>query len=200
MAEHIYPEFERMLRREDKERLLGQRGVVVWLYGLSGSGKSTVANAFERALHSRGKLTQILDGDNIRSGLNQNLGFSDEDRQENIRRIAEVSKLYLNTGIVTLCSFITPRRELRQLAKETVGQGDFVEVYVRASFETCAERDPKGLYAKVLRGEVAHFTGKDSLFEEPAEGDADLVLDTEAHSLEACVTQLDTFLQARGLI
>ncbi|KAF0093185.1 MAG: adenylylsulfate kinase [Puniceicoccaceae bacterium 5H] len=200
MAENIYPEFERMLRREDKERLLGQRGVVVWLYGLSGSGKSTIANAFERLLHSRGKLTQILDGDNIRSGLNSNLGFTDEDRQENIRRIAEVSKLYLNTGVITLCSFITPRRELRRAAKEIVGQGDFVEVYVRASFETCAERDPKGLYAKVQAGQVANFTGKDSMFEEPEADEADLILDTEAHELPVCVEQLEQFLRERSLI
>lgn len=190
MAEHIYPEFARMLGRASKETLLGQRGFVVWLYGLSGSGKSTVANALERRLHAEGLLTQILDGDNIRSGLNRNLGFSDEDRAENIRRIAEVARLYVHTGIVTLTSFITPTQALRQLARETIGAEDFVEVYVRASFEACARRDPKGLYAKVAAGEVKQFTGKDSSFEEPGEGSDAVVLDTEAHSLEACVEQL----------
>ena len=179
-----------MLGREDKENLLKQKGVVVWMYGLSGSGKSTLANALERKLHAAGWLTQILDGDNIRSGLNKNLGFSDEDRTENIRRISEVAKLYLHTGIITLTSFICPRRELRALARETVGADDFIETYIKASYETCAQRDPKGLYAKVQAGEVKHFTGKDSGFEEPEPQDEAVILDTEAHSLESCVDQL----------
>lgn len=196
-ATNIYPEFARMLGRPDKERLLRQRGVVVWMYGLSGSGKSTLANALERRLHSEGFLTQILDGDNIRSGLNRNLGFSDADRAENIRRIAEVAKLYLHTGIITLTSFITPRRELRALAREVVGAEDFVEVYVRASFEVCAQRDPKGLYQKAAEGKVQQFTGKDSAFEEPQPGEAALVLDTEAHALEDCLFQLYSHLQPR---
>jgi len=187
MSSHIYPEFARMLGRADKEALLGQHGLVVWLYGLSGSGKSTVAYALERRLHAERWLTQILYGDNIRSGLNRNLGFTDDDRLENIRRISEVAKLYLHTGVVTLTSFITPRRELRALAREIVGPENFVEVYVRASFETCAERDPKGLYAKVKAGEVKHFTGKDSGFEEPAPEDDAFVLDTETHDLPTCV-------------
>ena len=166
-----------MLGREDKQRLLKQRGCVVWLYGLSGSGKSTLANALERRLHAEGVLTQILDGDNIRSGLNNNLGFSDEDRAENIRRIAEVAKLFRDAGIVTLASFITPTNALRQSAKEIVGE-DFLEVYVRCPFETCAERDVKGLYAKAKAGGVKNFTGKDSTFEEP--DSADLTIDTES--------------------
>jgi len=177
-----------MLGRADKERLLAQRSVVVWFYGLSGSGKSTIANAVERALHAQGRMTQILDGDNIRTGLNNNLGFSDADRAENIRRIAEVAKLFLNAGVITLTSFITPRRDLRQLARSIVGPEDFIEVYVRASYETCASRDPKGLYAKAAAGNVAHFTGKDSAFEEPAPDDPTvLVLDTEALSLDQSV-------------
>lgn len=179
-----------MLGREDKEKLLKQQGIVVWMYGLSGSGKSTIANALERKLHADGWLTQILDGDNIRSGLNNNLGFTDEDRSENIRRISEVAKLYLNTGIITLTSFICPRRELRALARETIGETDFIETYIKASFETCAERDPKGLYAKVKAGEVKHFTGKDSGFEEPEAEDGAEIVDTEAGTLEACVDQL----------
>lgn len=197
MADNIYPEFARMLNRASKEKLLGQRGFVLWLYGLSGSGKSTIANALERRLHAEGLLTQILDGDNIRSGLNRNLGFSDEDRAENIRRIAEVAKLYVHTGIITLASFITPARALRQLARETIGAEDFIEVYVRASFDTCAARDPKGLYAKVAAGQVAQFTGKDSSFEEPVQSDDAFVLDTEKHTLDACVEQLYQQIRSR---
>lgn len=188
IPENIHPEFARMLGRSDKESLLGQRGIVVWMYGLSGSGKSTIANAVERKLHAAGRLTQILDGDNIRSGLNRNLGFTDADREENIRRIAEVAKLFLHAGVITLTSFITPRRVLRDLARSIVGPDDFIEVYVRASFETCAQRDVKGLYAKAASGQVANFTGKDSGFEEPAA--PDLILDTETLSLDSCVATL----------
>lgn len=177
-----------MLGRADKENLLSQNGKVLWLYGLSGSGKSTIANAAERKLHTQGRFTQILDGDNIRSGLNADLGFSDEDRLENIRRISEVAKLFLNAGCITLTSFITPKAELREIARKIVGPEDFIEVYVHASFETCAERDVKGLYAKAKAGGVKHFTGKDSSFEIPE--NPDLRLDTELHSLEDCVDQL----------
>ena len=186
-----------MLGREAKEALLKQHSTVYWLYGLSGSGKSTIANAFERELHKSGYLTQILDGDNIRSGLNSNLGFSDEDRAENIRRIAEVAKLYLHSGLITITSFICPTRELRLLARSHVGEADFVEVFVKASFETCAERDPKGLYAKASAGKIANFTGKDSAFEEPADADDALVLDTEIQSLEDCVQSLLAVHKAR---
>ena len=180
-VENIHPVFDRMLGREAKEARLGQRGLVVWLYGLSGSGKSTIAIALERRLAEEGFFTQILDGDNIRSGLNRNLGFSDEDRLENIRRIAEVARLFAQAGVVTLTSFITPRRELRELARGIVGAEDFLEVYVEASFEACAERDPKGLYAKAASGSVAQFTGKDSAFEEPEV--PDLSLPTESLSV-----------------
>ena len=186
-----------MLGRDSKESLLQQRSSVFWLYGLSGSGKSTIANAFERRLHDSGFLTQILDGDNIRSGLNANLTFSDEDRKENIRRIAEVSKLYLNSGLITIASFICPTRELRKLARQIVGPADFVEVYVKASFETCAERDPKGLYAKAKAGEIPNFTGKDSAFEPPLSTDTAHVLDTENASIETCVQSLFALHQAR---
>ena len=195
--ENIHTEFHRMLGREAKEALLKQRSTVYWLYGLSGSGKSTIANAFERELHKAGFLTQILDGDNIRSGLNSNLGFSDEDRAENIRRIAEVAKLYLNSGLITITSFICPTRELRLLARSHVGEADFVEVFVKASFETCAKRDPKGLYAKASKGKIANFTGKDSAFEEPQDGDDVLILDTEDQSLEDCVQSLLAVHKAR---
>ena len=152
MVENIHTEFHRMLGRTDKEKILGQKGKVLWLYGLSGSGKSTIANAAERKLNGAGRFTQILDGDNIRSGLNADLGFSDEDRLENIRRISEVAKLFLNAGCITLTSFITPKAELREMARKIVGPEDFLEVYVHASFETCAKRDVKGLYAKAKAG------------------------------------------------
>jgi adenylylsulfate kinase len=187
-VENIHPVFDRMLGREAKEVRLGQRGLVVWLYGLSGSGKSTIAIALERRLAEEGFFTQILDGDNIRSGLNRNLGFADEDRQENIRRIAEVARLFAQAGVVTLTSFITPRRELRELARGIVGPVDFLEVYVEASFDTCAVRDPKGLYAKAASGGVAQFTGKDSAFEEPEV--PDLRLPTESLSVGDAVELL----------
>jgi len=163
---------------------------VIWLCGLSGSGKSTIANATERILHQQGRATVILDGDNIRSGLNSNLGFSDDDRLENVRRIAEVAKLFSSQGLITIVSAITPRGELRDVARGILGK-DFFEVYVRASFEACAARDVKGLYAKAAKGEIANFTGKDSSFEEPMQ--ADLVLDSERLTLEECV---DTLLEA----
>lgn len=191
-SEHIYPEFERMLTRADKEKLLGQRGCVIWLFGLSGSGKSTLANALERRLHAEGVLTKLLDGDNIRSGLNRGLGFSDEDRSENIRRIAEVARLFLQAGVVTIASFITPKRELREMARAIVGADDFREVYVKCSFEKCAARDVKGLYAKAASGHVSQFTGKDSDFEEPA--GADLVLDSEAESVDESCARLYNFV------
>lgn len=187
--ENIHPTFGQLLDREAKEALLNQRGLVVWLYGLSGSGKSTLATALERRLHEEGVFTQVLDGDNIRTGLNNNLGFSDEDRSENIRRIAEVAKLFAMAGLVTITSFICPRNELRTLAREIVGQADFLEVYVECSFETCEQREVKGLYAKAKAGQVQNFTGMDSSFEAPEPRDAaDLILNTdnqaEGESLE----------------
>lgn len=180
--ENIHTEFHRMLGRGAKEAQLKQRGHVFWFYGLSGSGKSTLANALERKLAEAGFVTKILDGDNIRSGLNRDLGFSDADRLENIRRIAEVARLFLDAGIVVFTSFITPKRELRNVASEIVGAGDVTPVYVEASFETCAERDVKGLYAKAASGGVKHFTGKDSAFEAPESGDPDWVISTDRQS------------------
>ena len=195
--DHIYPVFDKMLPREAKESLLSQRGVVVWMYGLSGSGKSTLANLLERRLHGDGRLVKVLDGDNIRSGLNQNLGFSDGDRFENIRRVSEVAKLFVESGIITIASFITPTNELRKLARETIGDADLLEVYVKASYEACAARDPKGLYAKVNAGEVKQFTGKDSGFEEPDR--ADLILDTEALSEDESLAQLLAAVTGKAL-
>lgn len=187
-SEHLYPVFDKMLPRSAKEALLGQSGAVIWMYGLSGSGKSTLANLLERRLHEDGRLVKVLDGDNIRSGLNRNLGFSDEDRRENIRRVSEVAKLFAECGVITISSFITPTNELRRLAREVVGADDLLEVYIKASFETCQARDPKGLYAKVVAGEVERFTGKDSAFEEPE--NPDLVIDTEILDEAQCLTLL----------
>jgi adenylylsulfate kinase len=183
----IHPEFHRFLQRNDKETLLRQRGIVVWMCGLSGSGKSTIANAAERVLHQQGRFTTILDGDNLRTGLNANLGFSDQDRLENIRRIAETAKILVSQGVITFVSAITPRGELRDLARGLIGD-DLFEVYIKASYEACEKRDVKGLYAKAARGEIQHFTGKDGSFEPPH--NADLVLDTEATSIEDAVFEL----------
>ncbi len=149
---NITPIFDRMMQREDKERLLNQRGVMIWLTGLSGSGKSTIAIALERELHKRGLLCRILDGDNIRTGINNNLGFSPEDRKENIRRIAEVSKLFLDSGIITIAAFISPNDNIREMAADIIGKDDFYEIFVSTPLEECEKRDVKGLYAKARRG------------------------------------------------
>jgi len=184
---NIHPEFHRFLQRNDKQALLKQQGLVIWMCGLSGSGKSTIANAAERVLHQQGRFTVILDGDNLRTGLNANLGFSDTDRLENIRRIAEVAKLLVSQGIIVFVSAITPRGELRDLARGLIGD-DLFEVYVKASYEACEKRDVKGLYAKAARGEIEHFTGKDGSFEPPH--NADLILDTETSTLEDSAFEL----------
>lgn len=184
---NIHPEFHRFLSRHDKENLLNQRGIVVWMYGLSGSGKSTIANGAERVLHQQGRFTVILDGDNLRTGLCVNLGFTDYDRLENIRRIAETAKILVSQGAITFVSAITPRGELRDLARGILGE-DLFEVYVHASYETCEQRDVKGLYAKAARGEIAHFTGKDGSFEPPV--DPNLRLDTESTSIEDAVFEV----------
>ncbi len=167
VPEHIHPIFDQLLPREAKEELLGQQAKVVWFTGLSGSGKSTVAKGLEKALHDEGLLVQVLDGDNIRSGINNNLGFSDEDRKENIRRIAEVAKLFLDAGVITLCSFVSPTHAIRDQVREIVGEENMLEVFVDASFEECEKRDVKGLYKKARSGEIKNFTGLDAPFERP---------------------------------
>ena len=187
---NLYPIFDRVLSRGEKETRLNQRGRVIWLYGLSGSGKSTLAIALERRLHAEGVVTHLLDGDNVRTGLNRDLGFTDADRSENIRRIAEVAKLFVQAGVVVICAFIAPQRAHRQLARTLIGAGDFCEIYVAASFETCAKRDPKGLYAKAGTGAVKQFTGRDSSFEPPADGDGALIIDTEAETPDASLIRL----------
>lgn len=194
-AENLFPTDHHLLGRVEKERLLGQRAMVIWLYGLSGSGKSTLANALERQLHTQGLATVLLDGDNVRTGLNRGLGFTDEDRQENIRRIAEVSKLFLKAGIIVINAFITPRNDLRKMAREIIGSGDLIEVYVKCPFEECERRDVKGLYAKAKGGDVAHFTGAASTFEEPDA--ADLVIETEGQTQEDSLEVLHGFVRPR---
>jgi adenylylsulfate kinase len=185
---NIYPIFDRMLARADKEQLLGQRSVMIWFTGLSGSGKSTIAIALERELHKRGLLCRILDGDNIRSGINNNLGFSEADRVENIRRIAEVSKLFIDSGIITIAAFISPNEEIRTMAADIIGRDDFLEIYVSTPIEECEKRDVKGLYAKARRGEIKNFTGISAPFEAPK--NPALELDTSRLSLEESVNRL----------
>ena len=165
--EHIHPIFDNILSRKDKEDLLKQKSTVVWLTGLSGSGKSTIAQRLERELHGKGFLVKLLDGDNIRTGLGSNLGFSVADRKENIRRIAETAKLFMNAGVICLCSFVSPTREIRGMAREIIGAEDFREVYVNAPLEICEARDVKGLYKKARAGIIKDFTGIDSPFEAP---------------------------------
>lgn len=167
MADNIHPIFDHILTREEKEQRLGQRAKVLWFTGLSGSGKSTLANAVERELFAQGRLTKLLDGDNIRSGINANLGFSEADRTENIRRIAEVARLFMDGGIITLCSFVSPTIAIRELARQIIGPEDFLEIYVNAPLEICEARDVKGLYKKARAGEIKNFTGIDAPFEAP---------------------------------
>lgn len=160
----IFPT-DKILLRADKEKMLKQRGIAIWMTGLSGSGKTTIAIALEQELHKKGLLTQVLDGDNIRTGINNNLGFSDIDRTENIRRIAEVTKLFVNCGIITICCFVSPTEEIRNIAKTIIGQTDFIEVFVNTPLEICEQRDVKGLYARARKGEVKDFTGISAPFE-----------------------------------
>ena len=188
MDNNIYPIFDRMQTRADKEQLLGQRGIMIWFTGLSGSGKSTIAIALERELSQRGLLCRILDGDNIRSGINNNLGFSADDRRENIRRIAEVGKLFVDTGIITLAAFISPDNEMRSMASDIIGADSFLEVYVSTPLEECERRDVKGLYAKARRGEIKNFTGISAPFEAPMSPALDL--DTSKLSLQESVERL----------
>ena len=185
---NIYPIFDRMLGRQDKESLLRQHSVMIWFTGLSGSGKSTIAIALERELHKRGLLCRILDGDNIRTGINNNLGFSEADRVENIRRIAEVSKLFIQTGIITIAAFISPSNEIREMAASIIGKEDFLEIYVNTPIEECERRDVKGLYAKARRGEIKDFTGVSAPFEAPLH--PALSLDASVLTVEESVNRL----------
>lgn len=188
IKENIYPVFDRMMTRKEKEEMLGQRGLMVWFTGLSGSGKSTLALALERELSARGILCKVLDGDNIRSGINSNLGFSAEDRRENIRRIAEVARLFVDLGVVTIASFISPERSMREMAAEIIGREDFKEIYVSTSIAECERRDVKGLYARARRGEIKDFTGVSAPYEPPVA--PALAIDTAGKTVEESVNRI----------
>jgi adenylylsulfate kinase len=188
---------EASVKREDRARVSGQRGAVLWFTGLSGSGKSTVANAVESRLNQLGRMTYLLDGDNVRTGLNSNLGFSDADRQENIRRVAHVAKLFWDANLITLVSFISPFRAERRMARDLIGS-DFVEVFVDASLDVCEQRDPKGLYKKARQGLISDFTGISSPYEKPEH--PEVVLKTGEESLEASVEKVLEYLRGKGFI
>ena len=189
--QNIYPIFDTILSTKQKETLLNQQSVVVWMIGMSGSGKSTLARALENTLHEKGYLTQLLDGDNLRVGINNNLGFSEEDRVENIRRAAETSKLFANCGVITICSLISPTHEIQQMARGIIGE-KYTEVYINCPLEVCESRDVKGLYAKARRGEIKNFTGIDSPFEPPV--NPDIEVKTHIDSIEECHNQLVEFV------
>jgi adenylylsulfate kinase len=189
---------EGQIGRPDRERLLGQRGATIWLTGLSGSGKSTIAVAAERVIVERGHLAYVLDGDNVRHGLNRNLGFSPEDRTENIRRIGEVAKLFTDAGVIVFSSFISPYRNDRDEVRALMGPGDFIEAYVDASLETCEGRDVKGLYEKARKGEIPEFTGISAPYEEPEQ--PELVIDTNRQSVEESVAQVVSYLEEKGYL
>ncbi len=185
---NIFPVFGELLQRQHKEALLKQHAKVFWLTGLSGSGKTTIAIELEKELHKQGFLTQVIDGDNVRTGLNGNLGFSLEDRTENIRRIAEVSKLFVNCGIITINCFVSPTIAIRESAKKIIGEGNFIEIFIDTPLEVCEQRDVKGLYKKARAGEIKDFTGIDAPFEAPIS--PDLVLKTKDKSVNECASEL----------
>jgi len=190
--QNIYPVFDKIIQRENKEKVLNQKAKVLWLTGLSGSGKSTLGISLEKELFNQGYLTQILDGDNIRSGINKNLTFSNEDRLENIRRIAEVNKLFINCGIITINCFISPTEDIRELAKNIIGKDDFIEIFVNAPLKTCEQRDVKGLYKKARNGEIKNFTGIDSPFDIPQ--NIDIEIRTDLFSIEESTKILYDFI------
>jgi adenylylsulfate kinase len=195
MSNYIHPIFDKLIQRKDREERLNQRSKVIWLTGLSGSGKSTIALGLEKKLFGKGYFSQVLDGDNIRSGICNNLGFSEEDRKENIRRIAEISKLYLNSGIISIVSFISPTVESRDLAKKIIGQEDFIEVFINTPIELCEKRDVKGLYKKARAGEIKNFTGIDQPYENPQ--NADLEIHTAEQTIKESVELLYSFIENR---
>jgi len=184
--------------RADREKLNGHRSAILWFTGLSGSGKSTLAHAIEDTLYKRSIRTYVLDGDNVRKGLNKDLGFSDADRVENIRRIGEVSKLMVDAGIMTLTAFISPFIKDRDIVRDLVKPGDFIEIYCKASLDVCEQRDPKGLYKKARAGEIPEFTGINSPYEAPQ--DPEIVLTTDEHSIEECIKKVISYLQQHEIL
>ena len=189
---HIYPSESLKPGRELKEKQLNQRSKVIWMTGLSGAGKTTLSYALESALHKMGYFVQTLDGDNVRTGINKNLGFSEADRYENIRRISEVSKLFVNCGIITIASFISPTAEIREMARTIIGPGDFLEIFVNAPLEVCESRDTKGLYRKARKGEIREFTGIDAPYDIPAH--PAIELRTDLLSIEESISKIVDFL------
>jgi adenylylsulfate kinase len=189
---------EHKVTKKEREELLKQKGAVIWFTGLSGSGKSTVANEVAYKLHSMGRITYVLDGDNIRQGLNKNLGFSPEDRNENIRRISEVANLFSDAGVIAITAFISPYRKFRNFCRELVGDGRFIEVYCRAPLETCEERDPKGLYKKAREGIIKDFTGINAPYEEP--DNSELIVDTDKETVDESAEKVMIKLEELGLI
>jgi adenylylsulfate kinase len=186
------------VNRTEREQMLAQNGCIIWLTGLSGSGKSTVAVAAEKLLHDQGRLTYILDGDNIRQGLNNNLGFSPEDRTENIRRIGEVAKLFADAGVIVFTAFISPYRSDRDQVRDIMGQDDFIEVHVATDLETCESRDAKGLYAKARKGEIPEFTGISAPYEAPEK--PELVIDTGGQAVDESAGELIAYLDKNGYL
>lgn len=187
-----------LVTREARQVLNGHRSIVVWLTGLSGSGKSTLAHAVEKRLHEIGCRTFVLDGDNVRHGLCGDLGFSDDDRKENIRRVGEMAKLFAEAGVITLTAFISPFRADRRRVRQLLGPEDFVEVYCRCSLDVCEGRDVKGMYRRARAGEIRDFTGISSSYEEP--DNPELVVDTEYLTLDQCIDQVITYMHARGVL
>ncbi|WP_233096126.1 adenylyl-sulfate kinase [Alicyclobacillus sp. SO9] len=186
------------VNKGDRQRLKGHKSAILWFTGLSGAGKSTVSVEVERQLHMRRINTYILDGDNMRHGLNKNLGFSPEDRKENIRRIGEVSKLFVDAGVVVLSAFISPYQADRNLVRELVDEDEFIEIYVKCSLAECEKRDPKGLYKKARLGEIKQFTGIDAPYEEPVA--PELVVETDKQTLDESVQQVISYLEDVGYI
>jgi adenylylsulfate kinase len=184
--------------KADRQRLHGHKSAVLWFTGLSGAGKSTLANALEQRLHAEGMRTYLLDGDNIRHGLNRDLGFSPADRTENIRRIAEVARLFVDAGTLVMTAFISPYQADRELARSLVGPDEFIEIYVNCALETCEERDPKGLYRKARAGEIPEFTGISAPYEPPVS--PELVVHSDRQSLEESVEQIYRYLAAHGYL
>lgn len=185
---NIYPVFDRALTRDDKQKFLNQHSRVLWFTGLSGAGKSTLSIAIEKELFNKGFVCQLLDGDNIRSGINNNLGFSIRDRKENIRRIAEVAKLFKDSGIIILAAFVSPTRNIRNMAREIIGAEDFLEIFVNPPLAICEERDTKGLYKKARLGIIKNFTGISSPFEHPEQPLVNI--DTSKYNVEESVQQI----------
>lgn len=186
------------ITKHDRHRLNGHKSAILWFTGFSGAGKSSLSIAVEKELHKRGIRTYVLDGDNVRHGLNNNLGFSPEDRTENIRRIGEVSKLFVDAGVMTLTAFISPYRDDRNMVREMVEDGEFLEIYVKCSLEECEKRDPKGLYKKARNGEIKGFTGIDAPYEAPVS--PELVVETDKETLRESVAAVLNFLQEKGYI